>query len=161
MDSQKKKLTLIITGIIVGILIVIGIFFWWNQRDTPEKTVSAFVSKLNEQDYESAYGMLSKEAQSTYDQDSFITRNKNVYSGIGASDIAITFINTKEEDSVSYHQAMTLCTGSYEFDNSIKVIKEDGYYKLQWSSNVIFPELDNSDSVSVNVESAKRGTIFD
>ena len=56
---------------------------------------------------------------------------------------------------------MYTSAGELEFDNSANMVKQDGEYKLRWSSNNIFPNLNETDRVRVETIEAKRGSILD
>lgn len=159
MDKQKKTIA-IVTGVVLALLISVGgaVFYFMN-KEKPEDALNAYVQALNEKDYETAYGLLSETAKKTYDQDTFITRNANIYSGIGASNIKLEVKDTNDQ-TISYHMTMNTYAGELAFDHSMTLVDEDGY-KLDWNSSFIHPELTDTDRIYVSVDIANRGAILD
>ena len=56
---------------------------------------------------------------------------------------------------------MVTSAGTISFDNEAYFVKEDKEYKLEWSSSLIFPQLQRDYKVRVETLSGKRGSILD
>lgn len=56
---------------------------------------------------------------------------------------------------------MNSLAGEISFSNTANLVKEDDTYKINWSSNIIFPSLKNEYKVRVSTLEAKRGQILD
>lgn len=56
---------------------------------------------------------------------------------------------------------MNSLAGEISFSNTANLVKEDDTYKINWSSNLIFPSLKNEYKVRVSTLEAKRGQILD
>ena len=56
---------------------------------------------------------------------------------------------------------MYTSAGEIEFNNVAQIEKENKEYKLEWSSQMIFPELGGTDKVRVSTLTAERGKILD
>lgn len=56
---------------------------------------------------------------------------------------------------------METLAGTLTFANTIRLTKEEGKYKIIWSSNVIFPGLNNKDNLGIDIVNTKRGSIYD
>lgn len=163
MEKNKKMMGIIAGGVVVILALGIGIFYWMSNKEKPEDTLQVFITKLNEQDYQSAYGYLSEKSKNTYDEDTFVKRNANIYSGIGASNITIEITDSKENaegEMVSYKQGMDTLAGTITFENEVEIIDEDGF-KIVWNSTIIHPELEDIDHIQITSEEGKRGTIYD
>ena len=160
---KNKK---VIIGIIIAIIVIIGIvaFVLISQKQNQEKAVgllNEFINCINEKNYEEMYEKVSSMNMSKED---FITRNKNIYEGIDSSNIKINIIDMVKQDNgyqITYSEKMYTGAGDLEFNNTVNIIKENKEYKLQWSSNFIFPELNETDKVRVSTIKAKRGSILD
>ena len=63
--------------------------------------------------------------------------------------------------TVKYSETMETSADEISFDNAVTLQKEDGEYKIDWDSTVIFPNLQDSYKVQIQTESAQRGTIYD
>lgn len=160
---MKNRKTMITIGIIIlAIVVVISIILILNNQNQKkiEQTVKDFAMAINEKNYEAMY---EKIANINMSKENFISRNKNIYEGI---DVANLCIEVKEiqkqgqEYKVNYHQKMITSAGEIEFDNSVNVVK-DKEYKLKWSSNFIFPQLEDNQKVRISTLKAKRGDILD
>jgi penicillin-binding protein len=124
----------------------------------PEDIIQVYMSAINDRDYEKMYGFISE--NSTMSKDDFIKRNKNIYEGIEAANITISDVK-RDGDSVSYMTAMDTQAGNITFPNTAEFKEYDGVYKLEWSSKVIFPSLNDDDKVRVSTLTGERGSILD
>ena len=112
------------------------------------------------------YQMLSETSKQQISQEDFITRNKNIYEGIEMSDMEVQITGVEEEDSktskITYNSSMNTEAGKVEFSNIVRLTedKEQGY-TINWSSNLIFPQLNNTDKVRVKTVKSERGEIVD
>ena len=102
---------------------------------------------------------------SNTDKEEFLKRNKNIYEGIHAKKIKIEITsiqNEKKKVIITYLTKMNTSAGDVEFENTAKLSKDDSKkYKIEWSSNLIFPELNNDYKVRVSNTEGKRGSILD
>ena len=102
---------------------------------------------------------------SNTDKEEFLKRNKNIYEGIHAKKIKIEITSTQNEKNkviITYLTKMNTSAGDVEFENTAKLSKDDSKkYKIEWSSNLIFPELNNDYKVRVSNTEGKRGSILD
>ena len=161
---NKKTAGIAVIAAAAVIAIIAGIAVFMTTRATPQKELQAFAALLQEQDYEEMYAHLSENARASWSQEAFITRNQNIYGGIGASAIEFSDIQAETTDTganVSYHQKMETSAGTVEFDNTAVVVSEEGGYKIDWDSTFIFPQLSDEDSVSVQTTQGTRGSILD
>lgn len=159
----KKKLG-IAAGIAAAVLIVVIVAAVILTRATPQKSVQAFVSLLQEGKYEEMYDYLSSDAKERWSKEDFVARNQNIYAGVEAENFAFT--EWKSEDAntgtnVSFHESMDTVIGTYAFDQSVVVVEEEDGYKINWDSSFIFPQLSDDNSISVTTLKASRGSILD
>ena len=165
---NKKNKILIIIGII-AILITIGIITTLSltkSKNKPEEIWQQYVSYINEQKYEEMYKMLTEESKSQITQEDFVSRNKNIYNGIDMTNMKIQITSVEKEnstiDKIVYNQTMDIATGKIEFSNTVRLTKDkEKGYAVNWSSSLIFPQLNNTDKVRIKTIEAKRGSIVD
>ena len=162
----------IVIGIIIAIIIVVlagvgvAVYILNQNKTNPEEIWKSYISKINEQKYEEMYQMLSETSKQQISQEDFITRNKNMYEGIKMSDMEVQITGVEEEDSktskITYNSSMNIEAGKVEFSNIVRLTedKEQGY-TINWSSNLIFPQLNNTDKVRVKTVKSERGEIVD
>ena len=144
-------------------------FLIWNflrSRPVPEDTLRSYFSMLNDGDYSGMYGLLTDSAKESINEEDFISRNQNIYEGIEAANIEITFPSedsqSKDTAAVTYSTSMDTCAGTVSFDNQATLEKNsDGEYRIAWDSTLIFPALQDDCKVRVSSETAQRGSIYD
>lgn len=158
----KKKLRAVILFFIIIIAIAIGIFIYTN-RTEPSLALKEYFSKLENKDYEGMYDLVITDMS----KEDFITRVKNIYEGIEATDISITIAtnsSNKEEEgitNITYTNSMHTLAGNTSFINNAKMKQVENEYKILWDSSLIFPDLNDNQKVRVNTVSYTRGTIYD
>lgn len=161
---KNKKILIIIVIAIITIISGTIIYLNKNNSKKQEETLNNYISLINEQKYEEMYDMLSEKSKSEISKEDFITRNKNIYEGIDAVNIKIEITNKLKENGnikIEYNQNMGVSAGKIEFSNNVTLTKEKREYKINWNSNLIFPELTNTSKVRVYTLEAKRGEILD
>ena len=170
MKKRKNKKGFLIGGIAAGAVVILaggGILAWklLINTATPQETVKNYFALVEKGQYNKMYAMLSERTRETVSEKEFTERNQNIYEGIEAKDIKIS-IPEKEKlkgnpVTVKYSETMETSADEISFDNAVTLQKEDGEYKIDWDSTVIFPNLQDSYKVQIQTESADRGTIYD
>ena len=162
--KNKKVIIGIIIAVILIVAIIVGIIIMNMPKEKPEEVLNSYFSAINDKKYEEMYTYLSSPSKESMSQEDFVTRNENIYEGIDSSNIKITVkevTNENDKKKVSYSEEMVTSAGSISFDNEAYFVKEDKTYKLEWSSSLIFPELQRDYKVRVETLSGKRGSILD
>lgn len=167
--SKKKNIIISVVAIILVIIaVVIGIFFYISNqpKNNPEDVVSTYAQYIVDQNYEEMYNLISENSKAQTSQEDYINRNKNIYEGIEIANFAINITSVEKGDNntvnVNYNNSMDTMAGHVEFANSMTLSLDDNKeYKINWSSNLIFPSLNNSDKVRVKTIEAERGSILD
>ena len=165
---MKKKTLIIALSIIILIAIIITISVTVlankNKRD-PKEIWKAYISKINNSNYEEAYDMLTQSSKESILKEDFIKRNKNIYEGIEMQNMQIEITDVSEEDDISkitYNLSMDTKAGKITFNNIVKLEKDkQNGYLIDWSSKLIYPQLENEDKIRVNTIQAERGKITD
>ena len=148
-SQQSNKPTKTILLIIIIALIGAGGYFAFNYFSAnPAQYLEEYVAKINEEKYEEMYQMLDDESKSKISEEDFIKRNKNIYSGIDMANMQITVNRINREGTnkakVQYTSKMNTSGGEINFDNTAVLIKKEKMYRINWSSNLIFPNLNET-----------------
>lgn len=169
-NKKSKKVAIIISVIVVLLLIASGVTWYIISnldQNTPDEVLNAYISYLNNKDYEGMYTLLSESTNSRVDKDTYIARNKNIYEGIEAANIAISdlAVNIDKKNSsytVTYTMSFDTLAGelSYPFTMTFDR-QDDNKYYINWYSNLIFPDLEESYKVRVYSTTGSRGDILD
>ncbi len=159
---MKKKVVIIsVIAVAVIALITVAILVLNKEKQNPEEILKTYFAYIEKQNYEEMYNMV----HSNTDKEEFLKRNKNIYEGIQAKKIKIEITsiqNEKKKVIITYLTKMNTSAGDVEFENTAKLSKDDSKkYKIEWSSNLIFPELNNDYKVRVSNTEGKRGSILD
>ena len=165
-SKQSNKTTKTIFFIlIIALLGVCGYFAYNYFSANPAQYLEEYVSKINEEKYEEMYQMLDDESKAKFSEEDFVKRNKNIYSGIDMANMQITVNGIKREGTnkakLQYTTKMNTSGGEISFDNTVVLVKKENAYKINWSSNLIFPNLNETDKVKVSSNKATRGSIID
>jgi len=145
----------------------IGITIYFNNKpkNKPENVLQTFASYINDKKYEDMYSLLSSKSKANISEEDFIKRNKNIYEGIEAKNFSVdiqSIENEKRLAKVTYKNSMDTMSGHVDFVNTVTLeLNEEKEYKIDWTSNLIFLELNTEDKVRVKTIEAKRGSILD
>ena len=166
---MKNKKVLIAIGVVIVILAITGgiVFFLQKKGNEakPEAVLNNYFELLGNESYNEMYALITDEAKQKITEEDFVKRNKNIYSGIEASNLKISVEEISKIDNdttnVKYKNTMDTVAGNVEFENTARLTKKDGKYYLDWSSNIIYPSLNDTDKVKVTTKNANRGKILD
>ncbi len=165
--NRKSSKTKLIIFVIIIILLIIGIFVYFKLNSKmPETYLENYVSKINESSYEEMYDLIDDESKNKISKEDFVTRNKNIYQGIDLTNMNIEILNKEKLNGksykITYNTKMNVSGGEVSFQNTAILNKDkNNDYKISWSSNLIFPELGDTDKVKVNTIEATRGNLLD
>ena len=166
-NNKKSKKIGIIIGIIVIILLIASVVAWYIisniDKNTPEEVFSAYMDCLKNKDYEGMYMLVSDSTKSSTDKDTYIARNKNIYEGIEATNIEVSnIVYNKENKTINYDMTFDTLAGEIKMSNVATFSRQDDKkYYLNWSSNLIFPDLKEEYKIRVYSNSGDRGEILD
>lgn len=166
---KNKKIIIIVISIILilAISVGIGITIYFNNKpkNKPEDVLQTFASYINDKKYEDMYSLLSSKSKANISEEDFIKRNKNIYEGIEAKNFSVDIQSIENENKlakVTYKNSMDTMSGHVDFINTATLeLNEEKEYKIDWTSNLIFLELNTEDKVRVKTIEAKRGSILD
>ena len=166
---KNKKIIIIVISIILilAISVGIGITIYFNNKpkNKPEDVLQTFASYINDKKYEDMYSLLSSKSKANISEEDFIKRNKNIYEGIEAENFSVDIQSIENENKlakVTYKNSMDTMSGHVDFTNTVTLeLNEEKEYKIDWTSNLIFPKLNTEDKVRIKTIEAKRGSILD
>ncbi|HFM6194245.1 TPA: penicillin-binding transpeptidase domain-containing protein [Enterococcus faecium] len=150
-----------------------GYFYYQHYQETQaveagEKTVEQFVQALNKGDYNKAAEMTSKKAanKSALSEKEILDQYQNIYGAADVKGLQISNLKVDKKDdstySFSYKAKMNTSLGELK-DLSYKgtLDRNDGQTTINWQPNLIFPEMEGNDKVSLTTQEAARGNIID
>ncbi len=163
---MKKKLFLCL--IIISIL---GIFSGCSQNNGAKTAFDNYVNAWEKGKYSDMYKLLSSDSQKAISEKDFVAKYTNIYSGIDLSKISIvpTYPSSYKENSdgkipISFKVTMNTIAGNINFTDTAylkKSTNNSNQYTLDWTSQMIFPDLKTGDKVRVIDYRGKRGEITD
>lgn len=169
--SSKKFIIVIVCAVVlavVGVVVIISA-----RAPKPYQTFQAYEKAWESKNYKKMYSLLSKEAKSKISKDDFIQRYEKIYDGIEASNIKLT-INKGEtkkkikgdNSTLDFSVQMDTLAGNVDIKKYHMTLKREEVnnkdkWTVNWSENLIFPELGAKDKVRATTISPSRGEITD
>ena len=153
MEIKKKY----IIGISVCVLLIVSVFFIFNQGKSNERVVTEYFELLKKKDYKQMYQMLNQKTVYTPTQKYFVEKYKEIYDDIGADNIQVKILDEKN-DIVKYQISMDTVAGTIEYKNKIGVKNE----QIQFNNNLIMKDYKDGCKIKVTTYNPeKRGRILD
>ena len=153
MEIKKKY----IIGISVCVLLIVSVFFIFNQGKSNERVVTEYFELLKKKDYKQMYQMLNQKTVYTPTQKHFVEKYKEIYDDIGADNIQVKILDEKN-DIVKYQISMDTVAGTIEYKNKIGVKNE----QIQFNNNLIMKDYKDGCKIKVTTYNPeKRGRILD
>lgn len=123
--------------------------------------------------YEEMYAMLSEASRAETTQDRFVTRYRNITTGIGITSIQADFRSPQPDTAtpvagqqkalkvlfVVVMEAPSL--GKFSDENELRLVLEEGKWRIDWSPSLIFKDLTSENSVRLLPAEPSRGAIVD
>lgn len=173
-DRQKKKSTGIYIG--AGIVVLLaaaggGFFYYQHVQEQQavkagKQTIEGFIDSLNQENYEEAVKSLQVENGSDLTEQDILEKYQNIYGaaeirGIKLSALSVT---KKENDTYefTYKAKMNTTLGELKdlaYEGTLS--QEGDQTKINWQPNLIFPQMEGQDKVSLSTDIAARGEILD
>lgn len=132
----------------------------------PDELLADYFACIEKGAYDKMYGMLDEESKANISKKDFVTRNQKIYEGIEAKNVKISVKDAKKTDGgekASYLASMDSVAGKIEFENQAMCTRDSYFdeFKLSWDDSLIFPDMKDTDKVSVSTSQAVRGQILD
>lgn len=163
---------LLILATLVTISVLADSYYFNNEEvatevieEEPQEVLIKYFSLLQQGNYEALVDLVN--IPNSYSVNDFIARNKNIYQGIQAKNIKIEVLSAEKVENtnnatISFRNTMKIKGNDLDFTNTASVTMGiDNHYKINWSSNLIFPELNNEYKVRVSTLKFERGRILD
>jgi penicillin-binding protein 3 len=166
-EEGKKGIALTKKVWMILALVVMVMITGCSKEPKPEDAMADYVAKWQEGKYEEMYELLSAESKKEMTKEEFVKKYETIFSGIGASNVAVEVTDEKNEDTNEYGYKVKMDTvlGEHTYTHKAKLVKEgeksEIKWLVEWNPSLIFPEMANGDKVNVNVKKAVRGQIYD
>ena len=153
MEIKKKY----IIGISVCVLLIVSVFFIFNQGKSNERVVTEYFELLKKKDYKQMYQMLNQKTVYTPTQKYFVEKYKEIYDDIGADNIQVKILDEKN-DIVKYQISIDTVAGIIEYKNKIGIRNE----QIQFNNNLIMKDYKDGCKIKITTYNPeKRGRILD
>lgn len=152
--KDKKKW---IIGISACVLLMVSVFFVFNQGKSNEQVVTEYFELLKKKDYKQMYQMLNQKTVYTPTQKYFVEKYKEFYEKIDAKNIQIKILD--EQDSViEYLIYIDTLAGRITYRNKVGVKDE----QIQFNKKLIMDGYTDGCKIKITTYNPeKRGRILD
>ena len=130
-----------------------------------ESTAANYLKHYASKDFEACYAMLASDSDVTISKQDYVSKLSAIFEGLQVKEVSYGNLKAEEEDGRTYCAfQMTYDTDTAEKltnDYRMEIIKEaDGSEKINWSPSLIFPQMEQGDTVRIAKIKATRGEIF-
>ena len=166
-ENKKSRKVLIIVIILLLLIVIAGCVAWYiisnMDQNKPDEVLMQYINYLSNEDYEGMYSLLSESTKTRVDHDTYVSRNKNIFEGIEATNIVISNVLVNEDTkAVTYNLSFDTLAGNLSYNYTATFDRqEDNKYYLNWYSNLIIPSLKEEYKVRVYSNTGARGDILD
>lgn len=160
--------------IIIGVtcLILMVVLSSCSKEPSPEKQFSEYIKLWNGQKFAEMYDYLSTDAKKTISKTEFVSRYEKIYNDLEISNLDVQFTKSDKQDKTKatsvklpFSVKMKTVAGPIEFQQTAKLVKEKNKdnenWFINWNTGFIFPELKETDKISLATTPAERGEIQD
>ena len=172
-NQKNTRFWVIIIAVVLVAAVIgggTGYYFWAKNRDekAAQATVAAYVAAVEKQDYSAVSQMVSESSLKdiTYTKEAMVERYETVYGGVGAAnltvkDLKVALNDAKDQYAISYTVQMETSLGQLDDqDFATTMSKVEGDYQLDWTTQLIFPDLEPNDKIRLTTSAGERGDIL-
>lgn len=169
--KTHKRVWISVGAIALSAAIGGGFFYYQHYQEAQtvkaaEKTIKAFVADLNQGEYEEALKSIKVDSSTGLREKDILEKYENIFGAVEVKGIKITDLTVEKKDkeiySFSYNAKMNATLGELkDLTYQGTITQTDNHPKINWQPNLLFPQMEGSDKVSLSTEPAQRGEILD
>lgn len=131
-------------------------------EDGPEAVLADFVMLWEQGEFSAMYALLSSQAQAKWSEDLFVTRYRNITTGIKAKGIKLLQVSEQGANELKYVlEFLTATAGNFSQEYRAEFVLEEAGWRVNWDHGMIFSDLTEERVVRVSRQMPKRGSILD
>ena len=151
---MKKKW---IIGISICVLMIVSVFFIFNQGKSNEQVVTEYFELLKKKNYKQMYQMLDQKTVYTPTQKYFVEKYKEFYGEIEAKNIQIKILD-EQDHVIEYLIYIDTLAGRITYRNKVEVKNE----QIKFNKNLIMKDYTDGCKIKITTYNPeKRGRILD
>lgn len=144
-----------------------------SDQPNPEDAFKNYMDAWENQEFSVMYDLLSESSQGLMTEEEFVERYTTIYEDIQTEELTFTYelpeeeqeYDTEDSPLFDYEGSMESVAGPIDFAHEAALVYEEGEeedrWAVDWSSSMIFPQMEQGDTVSVRRLAPERGEIFD
>lgn len=153
-------------------LTVVLVLVGCSEKVKPEDRFSEYVEKWNDQSFAELYEYLSTETKKDVSKEAFVNRYESIYGDIKVENLNVSIPTLDEEvkpneDGIvllPFEVTMDTIAGPITFSSEVQLVEEEREEETNWFVNwtpqMIFPQLEEGDEIALQPILPERGSIY-